>query len=336
MGETLHGKYLIEEILGVGGMGMVFKATRLLIGDEIALKILFPKYFKSDLQRRLFTDEARSTAMLDHPNVICVYDADIDDDFGIAYIAMELLTGIPFKELMIAEAPMQPERLYPIFTQVCAGLSAAHQMNIVHRDLKPDNLFLCPDGLGGFDVKVLDFGIATVSGQLRKDEENKLLGTLRYMAPEQCLGEPSVPQTDLYALGVIVYESLTRQRASGKSIDAILYDPIIPPRERLPEDSAPPHRFEQLVMRLLSKAISDRPTSALEVKQELETIANPLNAALRTLPANKREAVEDEDWAHIEHTRVRDEDGQSVSLMWYILPISLLLFLLYLVQDMFT
>ena len=134
----------------------------------------------------------------------------IDETYGIAYMAMELLEGFTFKEFMLSEAPMPPERLYPIFTQVCDGLSAAHEVGIIHRYLKPDNLFLCQSSSGDFEVKVLDFGIATVMGHYHEDESNKLLGTLRYMAPEQCRGEAVSPPTDLYALGVILYESLTR------------------------------------------------------------------------------------------------------------------------------
>ena len=284
MGETLHNKYLIEEILGVGGMGMVFRAQRLFIGDEVALKILFPKYLKSDLQRRLFRDEAISTAQLDHPNVIRIYDTDIDEEYGVAYIAMELLEGFSFKELMLSEAPMAPERLYPIFIQICDGLSAAHQASIVHRDLKPDNLFLCEGIDGDFEVKVLDFGIATMVGQIREDEANKLLGTLRYMAPEQCRGEPTSPQTDLYALGVILYESLTRQRVSGKSIEAVLYDEVISPSKRLPNDQALPQRLEGLIMDLLAKSAEMRPTSAFEIKKVLQLLADPLSAALKKSP----------------------------------------------------
>ena len=355
MGETINGKYEVEEILGVGGMGMVFRATRSFIGDEVALKILFPKYLRSDLQRRLFRDEAISTAQLDHPNVIHVYETDIDDERGIAYIAMELLEGFSFKELMLTEAPMSPERIYPIFAQVCDGLSAAHQAGIVHRDLKPDNLFLCEGRDGGFDVKVLDFGIATVVGQVRADEANKLLGTLRYMAPEQCRGEATSPQTDLYALGVILYESLTRQRASGKSIDAVLYDEVIPPNQRLPPDKALPQSFEHLIMMLLSKSEHLRPRSALEVRDALNMLANPLAAALKTpLPyveaplEQLSESLKsppsasmirpnigaERDWVTGDHTPIIDlPDDADTSLLWYLLPISLLGVLLYLVYT---
>ena len=275
MGEILDGKYMIEEVLGVGGMGMVFRAERNLIGDEVALKILYPHFLKSPLQRRLFQDEAIATAQLNHPNVVTLYDADIDQQFEVAYMAMEILEGYTFKEMMLTEAPMKPAMIYPVFIQVCDGLSAAHHVQIIHRDLKPDNLFLCPDEDKGVLVKILDFGIATVVGVENKDESNKLLGTLRYMAPEQCKGEPCTPQTDLYALGVILYESLTRQRATGKTVEAVISERVKPPNERLPAEQAISADLEALVMQLLAKNPQDRPQSAMEVKHRLALLQEP-------------------------------------------------------------
>lgn len=275
MGELIDDKYEVEELLGAGGMGMVFKARRTLLGDEVALKILFPHFLKSDLQRRLFTDEAISTAQVSHPNVIMIYDADIDQRFKVAYMVMELLRGQSFKELMISEAPMRPSTLYPIFIQVCEGLHAAHHMSIIHRDLKPDNIFLAMSDEGELVAKVLDFGIAAVRGEVKEDEQNKLLGTLRYMAPEQCRGEATSPATDLYALGVILYESLTRQRATGKTIDAVLYEQPKPLNQQLPAEKSLPLELEALVMQLLEKEPSARPSSALEVARRLKQLQDP-------------------------------------------------------------
>lgn len=278
MGEIIDGKYEVEELLGAGGMGMVFRARRALLGDEVALKILFPHLLKSDLQRRLFTDEAISTAQVSHPNVITIYDAYTDEQYKVSYMAMELLSGQSFKELMLSEAPMAPQLIYPIFIQACAGLHAAHHMNIVHRDLKPDNLFLSISDSGDMVVKVLDFGIATVMGDIKEDEQNKLLGTLRYMAPEQCRGNPTSPATDLYAIGVILYESLTRQRATGKTVDAVLYE--VPPslNERLPPDKMVPLELEELVMQLIEKDPAKRPQSALEVQRRLQRLEDPFKS----------------------------------------------------------
>jgi eukaryotic-like serine/threonine-protein kinase len=347
MGETIDGKYGIEEILGVGGMGMVFRATRLLIGDEVALKILFPKFLKNKLQHRLFLDEAVATAALDHPNVITIYDMEIDSNFGVAYMAMELLEGFTFKELMLSEAPMAAERLYPIFTQVCDGLSSAHEVGIIHRDLKPDNLFLSKAADGGFHVKVLDFGIATVMGQYHADESNKLLGTLRYMAPEQCRGDAVSPPTDLYALGVILYESLTRQRATGKSVESVLYDQIRSVNDRLPSDKAISQHFEALIMRLLSKEIHKRPQSALELKEAILTIADPLRSKVKPMKQNRQRPLSSVksqteidgglEWEKKDLTPILDVDHstEGISILWYIIPAGLFCILIYFLSSVY-
>lgn len=354
MGETIDGKYEVEEILGVGGMGMVFKARRRMINDEVALKILFPKFMKSDLQRRLFRSEAVATAALNDPHVITIFDTEIDEEYGVAYMAMEILEGFTFKELMLSEAPMAPERLYPIFTQVCDGLSAAHNAGIIHRDLKPDNLFLCEAPDGGFQVKILDFGIATVMGQYHEDESNKLLGTLRYMAPEQCRGEAVSPPTDLYALGIIMYESLTRQRATGKSIEAVLYNKIKPVNEHLSKDKSIPADFEALIMGLVSKRAEQRPQSAAELKRLLQSIADPLRAPVvhkisSTLPLDQSQPNRDslvssnlahqyfqqDEWAQKDLTPVLDlpSKTEGLSLIWYMIPFVLLLVLIYVLSS---
>lgn len=354
MGEVIDGKYEVEEILGVGGMGMVFRARRRMIDDQVALKILFPRFLKSDLQRRLFQDEAQATAALNHPNVITIFDMMIDSQFGIAYMAMEMLEGFTFKELMLSEAPMAPERLYPIFKQVCDGLSAAHEVGIIHRDLKPDNIYLCRSTTGEFEVKILDFGIATVMGHYHEDESNKLLGTLRYMAPEQCRGEPVSPPTDLYALGVILYESLTRQRAAGKSIESVLYDEVTPVNQRLPPEKAIPQQLEQLIARLLAKDSSRRPQTALELRDLLQAISDPFSTLPKVSsphsPPSKTPFISplsstsrsssplhtEADWAQRDHTPILDNEELSsgVSLLWYIIPLSLFFLLAYLITEL--
>ena len=328
MGEILDSKYEIEEVLGVGGMGMVFKATRSLIGDEVALKILFPHFLKSPLQKRLFQDEAIATAQLNHPNVITLYDADIDPQYNVAYMAMEILQGYTFKEMMLNEAPMHPKMIYPIFMQVCDGLSAAHKVNIIHRDLKPDNLFLCPSEEEGIAVKILDFGIATVMGVENKDESNKLLGTLRYMAPEQCKGDPCTPQTDLYALGIILYESLTRQRATGKTVEAVISERPKPLNERRGTHPLVPSDLEALVMQLLEKNPKDRPSSALEVKHRLALLLNPfeqksldyLQANHAAMPSNFKAQTE---WEQRDLTPILDQPtirhSSSIKFSWVIM-----------------
>ncbi|MEE2786354.1 MAG: serine/threonine-protein kinase [Myxococcota bacterium] len=268
IGRTVDGKYTVESILGVGGMGMVFEATRVLVGDQVAVKVLYPRLLSSALQRELFRDEAIASARLSHPNVVTVFDTGLSSDTGNAYIAMELLRGRTLKELLREQAPMPYETLLPIALEICEGLHTAHSAQIIHRDLKPDNIYLEQIGNGQERVKLVDFGIAAML-DVERGERRQRLGTLRYMSPEQCRGEDVDARADLYALGVLLYEGLTRRRVTGKSISAVCEDIPQLPNVILEQLDQIPSWLEDLLMRLLAKSPDARPSSALEV---METI----------------------------------------------------------------
>lgn len=285
LGRVVDGKYEIESVVGVGGMGMVFAARRVLVGDEVALKVLFPRFLESPLQRRMFQDEAVAAARLAHSNVVTVFDAEVSPADGRAYIAMELLKGRTFKSVLRERAPMRPEEALPYMMEVCAGLEAAHAAQIIHRDLKPDNIFLERRRDGRERVKLVDFGIAAMLDVDPRDEQRKLLGTLRYMAPEQCAGGAVDARADLYALGVVLYECLTRRRATGKTVSAVLNDPVEPPNVVLPEDKHIPHDLEDLVMRLLAKEPEGRPPGAREVREEMARILERLQRPAAPVPS---------------------------------------------------
>ncbi len=288
IGRTIDDKYAIEGVLGVGGMGMVFAARRVLVGDVVALKVLFPRFLESPLQRRLFRDEAVAAARLSHPNVVTVFDAELQPHDGSAYIVMELLKGDTFKTTLRDYAPLEPLVALPIMMQVCTGLAAAHAAQIIHRDLKPDNVFMEQRPDGSVRVKLVDFGIAAMLDADNSDEQRRLLGTLRYMAPEQCRGEPVDPRADLYALGVMLYETLTRRRATGKTVSAVLSDEVKPPNLVLPEDRRIPHALEDLVMHLLAKHPDDRPSSAIRVRERMEALCAQLRGEVE--PAASEDA----------------------------------------------
>jgi serine/threonine protein kinase len=269
VGRTIDGKYELITILGVGGMGMVFEAERALVGDRIALKVLFPRLLESPLQRRLFDDEAIVAARLSHPNVVTVFDAEFSAAERTAYIAMELLEGRTLKKLLREAAPMSPDVILPIAIEICSALAAAHSAQVIHRDLKPDNVFLQARG-EGYRVKLVDFGIAAMLDADRPEERRQRLGTLRYMAPEQCRCGPVDGRADLYALGVLLYEGLTRRRATGKTITSVLEEIPKPLNHRLPADAQLSPRLEGLVMALLAKDPGDRPPDADTLRGELE------------------------------------------------------------------
>lgn len=290
IGRIIDGKYEIQKVLGVGGMGMVFAARRTLVGDEVALKVLYPRLLESTLQRDLFRDEAIASARLSHRNVVTVFDTGFSEDTGAAYIAMELLHGKTLKVLLREQAPAAPELLIPIAIQVCHGLAAAHRAQIIHRDLKPDNIFLEEVVGGNFRVKLVDFGISAMLDVDRSGERRQRLGTLRYMSPEQCRGEGVDQRADIYALGVVLYEGLTRRRVTGKSVTAVCNEVPQIPNLLLPESARLPRPLEDLLMRMLSKSPHERPESAHALAEALKQSIDP-DAQVRERPAKRRRDV---------------------------------------------
>ena len=298
LGRVIDNKYELTRILGVGGMGMVFAANRTLVGDEVALKVLYPRLLRSTLQRNLFRDEAIAAARLSHKNVVTVFDTGFSQETGAAYIAMELLEGDTLKVLLREQAPMDPEALLPILIQVCQGLSAAHEGQIIHRDLKPDNIFLEEQAGGALRVKLVDFGISAMLDSERDGEKKQRLGTLRYMSPEQCRGQQVTARADLYALGVVMYEGLTRRRVTGKSVTAVCEEIPQIPNLLLPSDSQLPHELEDLLLKMLAKDPENRPSSASEVASTLRRLLGQRQTVQMFEPARQSPAPEAPMFAH--------------------------------------
>ncbi len=214
VGQTI-GHYKISESIGTGGMGDVYLATDITAGRKAALKLL-PLRFTGDAERlKRFQREARAVVGLNHPNIVTVYE--IGEDHSTHYIASELIEGETLRE-RLAHGPMQLSEAVDLAIQVASALVAAHERGIVHRDIKPENIMLRPDGY----VKVLDFGIAKLAEQqvpltTPRDEAlslvetnlGSILGTARYMSPEQACGGHVDKRTDIWSLGVVLYEMLT-------------------------------------------------------------------------------------------------------------------------------
>src|SRR2546430_9685628 len=214
VGQTI-GHYKISESIGTGGMGEVYLATDIVAGRKAALKLL-PLRFTGDAERlRRFQQEAHTVVGLNHPNILTVYE--IGEDHSIHYIASELIEGETLRE-RLTRGRMQLSEAVDIAIQVASALAAAHRAGIVHRDIKPENIMLRPDGY----VKVLDFGIAKLAEQevpvtIPTDEAlvlvetnlGSILGTVPYMSPEQALGAPVDKETDIWSLGLILYQMVT-------------------------------------------------------------------------------------------------------------------------------
>ncbi|MBX7219923.1 MAG: protein kinase [Blastocatellia bacterium] len=270
VGQTLAEKYKIHHLLGQGGAGEVYYATQLGLDRPVALKVLRSDVVCDVVSIERFRREARAAARLQHPNVVSVYD------FGTlpevcAYIAMEYLPGRTLRE-EIRQNPsgLEVMQAITIFKQVCDGVHAAHEHGIIHRDLKPQNIFLETGTGGAFRAKVLDFGIAKTLEFTTEGTSDltgsMLVGTPHYCSPEQCMGEPLDPRSDVYSLGVVLFQMLTgRFPIDGEKPSALIVKHVTTPPHRL-RDFRPdlPVSLERVVGRALEKRPSDRPTTALD------------------------------------------------------------------------
>ena len=266
LGDTLGGRYLLSGLLGAGGMAEVFLAHDRMLGRDLALKVLKEHYAKDERFVGRFWREARSAAALNHPNVVQIYDQGRAED-GRYYIAMEYVPGGSLKDLILRRGPLGPSEAARLASQVAEALHAAHRRGIVHRDIKPQNVLLDEAG----DAKVADFGIALAASRSSTSGTNLLFGTPSYMSPEQAMGERVGPESDLYSLGVVLYEMLTGTvpfAAEGALATAMkhLTEPPLPPRRR---NASVPEAMDALVMGLLSKDPEDRYPSAAQLIEDL-------------------------------------------------------------------
>ncbi len=202
-GKILGNRYHLQELIGEGGMALVYKAECSLLCRTVAIKILRPQYASDVEFVERFRREARAAASLSHPNIVGIYDVGQED--GVDYIVMEYIPGDNLKNIIRSEAPLSFERALDITKQIGAALHHAHQRNIVHRDIKPHNILITPDG----QVKVTDFGIARAISASSFTQTGVVVGSIQYSSPEQAKGGIVGPQSDLYSLGCVLYEMLT-------------------------------------------------------------------------------------------------------------------------------
>ena len=214
VGLVLDSKYQLLQRLGQGGMGTVYRARRLHIGDEVAVKLLSHELLRDNYSIERFRREARSAAMIRHPNVVTIHDFSdgTEGDPPEAYIVMELVSGESLRNLLEREGRLAPERAVNFMRDICAGVGIAHRQGLLHRDLKPDNVIISPPTGDGEreTAKVVDFGLA----KIRDDnvspltETGSMMGTIYYMSPEQCRGEELDARADVYSLGAMLYEMI--------------------------------------------------------------------------------------------------------------------------------
>src|SRR5215475_8372112 len=272
-GRVLGGRYKLEQPIGSGGMGEIYRARRTHIGDTVAVKVLRGDVVEDEKSRQRFYREARAAAMLHHPNAVVIHDFGEDAD-GTAYIVMELLIGRSLRQVLSQEGTINAARAYGIIRQASAALDAGHRNGIVHRDIKPDNIILLDSNDAVDHVKILDFGIAKVldnkaldthSLEQRLTNVGSVIGTPHYMAPEQCQGEDADSRSDIYSLGVVLYELLTgvapflAKTPTGVAIKHVTEKP----RSLREINSTIPEAVERVVLHALEKDPNARPQTAL-------------------------------------------------------------------------
>ncbi len=263
----LNNRYELLDPLGQGGMATVYRGVDTRLGRPVAIKLLHAQYNTDDEFRRRFEHEAQSAAGLSsHPNIVDVYDVGQEDD--LPFIIMELVEGSDLKKIIEQQGPLTIERSLGIAQQVAEGLDYAHNRGLVHRDIKPQNILVSPDGT----ARISDFGIAKSHLSTAVTQAGMTFGTADYISPEQAQGLPASPQSDIYSLGVVVYEMLTRHLPfTGDSPMAVAVQHIQQPPPPLRQwNPNLPASLERIVMSALAKNPRERPASARAFASSLQ------------------------------------------------------------------
>ncbi len=279
----LAERYEIQHLLGRGGMAYVYYARDRVLGRAVAVKILREEYARDERFRACFRQEATAAARLSHPNIVTVYDFGYAEDR--LFIVMEYVPGETLRQIIDARAPLPPEEALSLMVQACAGLGYVHRLGLVHCDVKPQNFLVTPDGR----LKITDFGIARAWAGTQEAEQaaaTVVWGSPQYFSPEQAAGKLPIPASDVYALGVVLYEMLTRRLpflADDPQELARLHReaPPVPPSAYVPD--LPP-ALEAVLLKVLSKEPSARYRTADQFGRVLLHLAETLPAAEETAP----------------------------------------------------
>lgn len=267
IGKKLDGRYEITELIGVGGMADVYKANDVMENRTVAVKILKPEFSQNEEFLRRFRNESKAIAVLSHPNIVKIYDVGFTDE--IQFIVMEYIDGITLKEFIEQQGVLKWKDALHFVTQILRALQHAHDKGIVHRDIKPQNIMLFTDGT----IKVMDFGIARFSRIDGKTLSDKTIGSVHYISPEQARGDMTDERSDIYSVGVMLYEMLTgRKPFDGENPVAIalkhMQETAVSPREIMPSI---PEALEEIVIHAMERDPARRYQSAAEMIRDIDT-----------------------------------------------------------------
>jgi serine/threonine protein kinase len=277
VGQTLGGKYAIEERCATGGMCAVYRATQLVIGKTVAVKMLLPQLSVDPQIVRRFEQEARTAGLIQHPHAINVFDFG-QAPHGSPYIVMDFIAGEPLNALIRREGPLPLSRVAELLGQICSALHAAHEQGVIHRDVKPGNILISQTDKRDW-VTVVDFGVAKIQEDLGKRSEltteNVIVGTPRYMSPEQAAGGDVAASSDIYSLGLVLYEMLTGEAPfQDESVTRLMIRQATeappPIRDKRPDV---PREVEQVVIWALEKDPARRPSSVVELNTAFQKVA---------------------------------------------------------------
>jgi eukaryotic-like serine/threonine-protein kinase len=279
------GRYQVLGELGQGAMGVVYKAKDPLIDRVVAIKTinLSLAMDEKDEYEGRFYQEAKAAGRLNHPNIVTIYDVGKSGD--VAYIAMEFLEGRELRDIMNERGMLPVDQVLDVVAQVALGLAYAHEHGIVHRDVKPSNIMLVRDG----HVKITDFGIARMASAAVRTQTGMVLGSPKYMSPEQVMGKEIDQRSDIFSLGVMLYEMLTREAPfDGENVNAIMYQTLnvipVPPNSVNP---AVPEMVNFIVAKALAKGIEDRYQNAKDFAIDLRTCIGTLPRSSELMDISK-------------------------------------------------
>lgn len=265
---TLNNRYRLDEILGTGGMAIVYRASDMMLERTVAIKLLRQDFSRDPAFRENFRQEAKAAANLSHPNIVTVHDFGLDA--GRLFIVMEYVPGTDLKSLLKQSGRLSVEETLDLLIQACAGVGYAHRAGLVHCDIKPQNMLITPEKR----LKVVDFGIARALASILPEEKAEIVwGSPQYFSPEQAAGAAPSPASDVYSLGVIMYEALTGRLPfvadSGTEL-ARMHREVMPTAPRAINPSIPPS-LEQILFKVLAKEPASRYRTADQLGRVLET-----------------------------------------------------------------